>query len=245
MCTVTFIPAKGKVFITSNRDEKAWRKQALPPNFYLHSNHKILYPKDADKGGTWIALNDNGNAAVLLNGAFIKHEPDAGFTTSRGLIFIEIIENENPPKAFNEIDLSATEPFTLILFINGNLYECRWDGNKKYQTAKDKNQTHIWSSATLYSNEIVQIRKQWFDEWLAKNNNSTADDILRFHLFGGDGDKHNDIRMNRDGKVFTVSVTNMEIDNSSATMRYLDMQDKTIHTQTISFIQNSETVAAG
>lgn len=245
MCTVTFIPAGNKFFITSNRDEKAWRSKALAPAVYAQNNFKLLYPKDADKGGTWIALNENGNAAVLLNGAFVKHEPDARFTKSRGIIFLEIIKSEEPVNEFASIDLSATEPFTLILFVNKNLHECRWDGNKKYQSVKDKFQTHIWSSATLYSHEIVQRREAWFNEWLLQHTRPTADGILHFHLFGGDGDRHNDIRMNRDGHVFTVSVTGMEISDDEATMRYLDMQDESMHTHSISFIKNSETVTAG
>lgn len=245
MCTVTFIPAGKKVFITSNRDEKAWRSQALAPAVYTKNNFKLLYPKDADKGGTWIALNDNGNAAVLLNGAFVKHEPDARFTKSRGIIFLEIIQSTDPLDCFASIDLSATEPFTLILFTDNNLYECRWDGREKYQIQKNKNQAHIWSSATLYNHEIVQKREAWFAEWLQRHEEPAANDILQFHLFGGDGDTHNDIRMNRDGHVFTVSVTGMEIENDTATMRYLDMKDESMHTETISFTQYSETVAAG
>jgi uncharacterized protein with NRDE domain len=244
MCTVTFIPAKEKIFITSNRDEKAWRKQALAPAFYNHSSSKLLYPKDADKGGSWITFSNNGNAAVLLNGAFVKHEPDARFTKSRGIIFIEITESKNPVETFSSVDLSATEPFTLILFAGKELYECRWDGTKKYQSLKDKKQPHIWSSATLYGKETVLKREAWFNEWLQKNNSPAADDILHFHLFGGEGDNHNDIRMNRNGKVFTVSVTNMEISESFATMRYLDMKDESIHTQSVSFTNIPETTVA-
>lgn len=245
MCTVTFIPAKDKIFITSNRDEKAWRGRAIVPQFYQHNNYRLVYPKDADKGGTWIAINENGNVAVLLNGAFVKHEPDPRFTKSRGIIFSEIIESENPVDTFNTINLDATEPFTLVMYADDSLYELRWDGYKKFQTEKDKSQPHIWSSATLYAKDIVDRRSSWFNEWLKNNAAPSAKDILHFHLFGGDGDTHNDIRMNRDGKVFTVSVTNIEITASAAIMRYMDMQDETLHTENISFKQTAETQATG
>lgn len=240
MCTVTFIPSKDKIFITSNRDEKAWRKQALSPQFYIQNGYQLLYPKDAEKGGTWIALNENGNAAVLLNGAFVKHTPDNRYTKSRGLIFIEIIKNENPLKSFNQLNLASTEPFTIIIYADEKLYECRWDGYKKYHTEKDKDNTHIWSSATLYSNEIIDKRRNWFNVWMQKNTTPSVDDILHFHLFGGEGDIHNDLRMNRDGHVFTVSVTSMEIGKSFATMRYLDMKDETKHNQIISINKKLE-----
>ncbi|MEJ0104483.1 MAG: hypothetical protein WDO19_18800 [Bacteroidota bacterium] len=44
-----------------------------------------------------------------------------------------------------------------------------------------------------------------------------------FHQFTGDGDNHNDLAMNRDGKVFTVSITGVEIADQKAMMTYLDL----------------------
>ena len=63
MCTVTYIPVGEKKYITSNRDEKAFRKKALPPQPYLHKEISLIYPKDGDAGGSWIALNENGKQA--------------------------------------------------------------------------------------------------------------------------------------------------------------------------------------
>ena len=85
MCTVTFIPTKEKYFITSNRDEKNIRKQGYCPCRILRSiKRKLIFPKDGDAGGTWIALHENGNAAVLLNGAFEKHISDAALSQKPG-----------------------------------------------------------------------------------------------------------------------------------------------------------------
>jgi hypothetical protein len=47
---------------------------------------------------------------------------------------------------------------------------------------------------------------------------------LHFHQFTGDGDAHNDLLMNRDGKVFTVSVSSIQLTNNSSSMTYLDIQ---------------------
>ena len=66
MCTVSFIPSKDKIFITSNRDEKNTRARAFAPGIEHHNGYKMVYPRDADKGGTWISMKDNGDAAVLL-----------------------------------------------------------------------------------------------------------------------------------------------------------------------------------
>jgi uncharacterized protein with NRDE domain len=74
MCTVTYIPTKMGYYLTSNRDEHESRSQAVPPEIYTDAKISLLYPRDVDKKGTWIAVKNNGDLAVLLNGAFVKHE---------------------------------------------------------------------------------------------------------------------------------------------------------------------------
>ena len=56
MCTITFIPKSNNDFIlTSNRDEAPGR-ETFPPEIYEEEGVKLLYPKDALAGGTWIGL---------------------------------------------------------------------------------------------------------------------------------------------------------------------------------------------
>lgn len=229
MCTVTFIPVKDTFYITSNRDEKSLRKQAFPPKKYKHDEITITYPKDADAGGTWIALRNDGNAAVLLNGAFEKHVSMPPYRRSRGKIFIDIISTALPVQTFTAIDLENIEPFTVIIFHEKHLYECRWDGCKKFVKQLSNTQPHIWSSSTLYAKEVVKKREQWFAEWLRKNPAPQQTDILHFHRFAGDGDSRNDLFMNRDGKMHTVSITNIQIAPQSFCMRYFDLKDNTCH----------------
>ena len=225
MCTVTFIPTADKIYLTSNRDEKSWRKQALPPRFYFHNDVQLIYPRDEDAGGTWIAANKNRNAAVLLNGAFIKHVPLSLYRKSRGLIFLDVIKSNTPVKYFSKIDLSDIEPFTIIIVENNDLFECRWDGNKKYCRQLEVYQPHIWSSVTLYDDKVISRREQWFSDWIYENETPTQNKILNFHCFAGDGNKSTDLLMNRDGEVYTVSVTSIELNNNWATMQYLDLKN--------------------
>ena len=65
----------------------------------------------------------------------------------------------------------------------------------------------------------------WFRKWLQKNTSPALDDIIQFHLSGGEGDGHNDFRMNRDNQMLTVSVTGMEINSEKTFMKYLDLRD--------------------
>ena len=225
MCTVTFIPQKDRCFITSSRDEKAVRSKAHVPAVYADYIATLLYPKDAAANGTWIAVNQSGNAAVLLNGAFVKHDPEPPYRKSRGLIFLDIIGSNEPMDCFAEINLYKIEPFTVVILRQGSLYECRWDGEKKYCQQLDEKQPHIWSSATLYTHEAVSKRRQWFNQWMGEHSQPSQKDIFSFHHFAGDGDQYNDILMNRDGDMLTVSITAIEINNEKGMMHYMDLQD--------------------
>lgn len=241
MCTVTFIPATdGKIFITHNRDEKCVRAKAVPPQHYRINENDLLFPKDSQAGGSWIAVNEFGSACVLLNGGFVKHIPSPPYRKSRGLIFLELAASADIYNAYNQIDLNNIEPFTVILWNNKDLYECRWDAEKKYVKKLDASVPHIWSSVTLYDEAVRRKRSEWFERWLAENPILSLENIIHFHLFGGEGDQHNDLRMNRDGTMLTVSITGMEIMTSCARISYHDLQDNTIYKQEMEFIEINE-----
>lgn len=225
MCTVTFIPAADRVYLTSNRDEKHWRSPALVPAVYDFPSGKILFPKDADAGGTWIAAHENGNAVVFLNGGWIGHTPQPPYRKSRGLILLDLINSILPYHYFLSLPLDNIEPFTAVIWEDGRLYECRWDGAQKYKKALDATIPHIWSSVTLYNEEVISKRRRWFETWLREHGTPFQEDILHFHQFTGDGDEHNDLRMNRDGKVFTVSVTSLAITDHTIDIHYLDLKN--------------------
>jgi uncharacterized protein with NRDE domain len=225
MCTVTYIPAENSIFLTSNRDEHNLRADAIYPAVYGHSSGHLLFPKDAAAGGTWISIHENGNAVVLLNGGIVKHEHKPPYRRSRGLILLDLIDSENPFRTYNRIDLQGIEPFTVIILDDEQLYECRWDGARKYSSKLDNSRPYIWSSVTLYPDEVIAKRENWFRQWLLNNPSPTQQDILRFHQFTGDGDMRNDLLMNRDGEMCTVSVTSIKLENAISQMHYLDLKN--------------------
>lgn len=226
MCTVTFIPVKDNFFITSNRDEKNNRGRAMVPTLYHHNGYNLVYPKDGHAGGTWIALKENGDAAVLLNGAFIYHASQPPYRKSRGILFLEILSSDHPAWTFSKTDLSDIEPFTLILFENKSLYELRWDGTERYCKQLSASRAHIWSSATLYDGLVAKKREQWFAAFLNRMPGPTQQDILNFHRFGGDGDSHNDLLMERKGVYSTVSITSILLNADRGVMKYYDLNDE-------------------
>jgi len=223
MCTVTYIPSRDGFFLTSNRDESRHRSAALTPGLYRSGPYKLIYPKDADGGGSWIVLKENGTAAVLLNGAFLKHLRKPPYRMSRGMVLLDIMRSKDPLEALAQMDLARIEPFTLVLFVEGNLWDCRWDGHRKHIVSLDKTNPHIWSSATLYDERVAKERKGWFDEWLKDREQIAPGEIVRFHHSAGKGDIRNDLVMNRNNELYTVSVTSIVVSGEGSRMLYNDL----------------------
>lgn len=236
MCTVSFIPVKDRVFITSNRDEKLVRSRAIPPQQYNSGNVRLVFPKDAEAGGTWIVLRENGDAAVLLNGGFQKHLPFPPYRRSRGLVLLDIIKEAEHVNHFMQMNLEKIEPFTLVILEKNKLYECRWDGSNKSSKELSNTVPHIWSSVTLYDEIVIRKRESWFAQWLQVNPHPSTEDIIEFHLSGGEGDEQNDFRMNRNNHLLTVSVTNIEINKDNANMRYFDLTDNSAYEYSMNFL---------
>ncbi|WP_316786676.1 NRDE family protein [Pedobacter frigiditerrae] len=224
MCTVSYIPTDEGIIITSNRDENSERGCAFAPVIEKQGEYQLAYPKDPKSGGTWIAVKDNGDVAVLLNGAFENHVKLPSYRKSRGIILLEIIQSKFPEKTFDQISLAEIENFTLILYKKGSLMECRWDGFQKHKKSINVNQPCIWSSATLYSRPIRDEREQWFASWLEKEPNINQDKAIRFHQFAGTGDQENALVMARSNNISTVSITSVKITSATADMLYKDLK---------------------
>jgi uncharacterized protein with NRDE domain len=226
MCTVTYIPSTGNgYFLTSNRDEKKIRLVAQKPVWYLYASGKILFPKDGNAGGTWMALHENGNAMVLLNGATQAHQYLPPYRKSRGVVFLDIFDHPQPLAAFDQVNLHKIEPFTLVIRQQQYLFLTRWDGMDKTIEELDPAKGYIWSSSTLYSNEVIRKRKEWFDLFLTQHQDAGVDEILNFHRFAGDGDETNDVLMNRNDELFTVSITQLYRNQLNSLFQYYDLQN--------------------
>ena len=223
MCTVTFVPTPDGFYLTSNRDEHRRRGRAHRPEVYTEDIGRLIYPRDADAGGSWVALTEKGTTAVLLNGAFLKHARVPPYRTSRGLVFLEIIRKPDPLEYLAGMDLHGVEPFTLVLVYNGTLWDCKWDGSRKHILSLDRSRPYIWSSATLYDEMVSNERKRWFEEWLRSRVRIAPGDIIAFHQLAGDGDIRNNLVMNRDNQLLTVSVTSVVVAKEDARMVHHDL----------------------
>lgn len=235
MCTVTYVPHQKGYFLTSNRDEKNTRSQALLPEEYSYGVHRLIFPKDKDAGGTWITLKENGDSLCLLNGAFTNFIDNGLYTVSRGKIVLEIAADNNLVASFKNINLAKTAPFTLVIVYKTKLFECRWDGQRKHCNMLDNSKPYIWSSATLYDSIQQEKREKWFEQFLQNNKQPCQIEIMHFHKNTGDGNRENDLVMNRDDQYFTVSISSIAISENEYTMQYEDLIYNDINTTRFAF----------
>ena len=223
MCTVTFLPLGNTNFLfTSSRDEQRQR-ETLPPKTYLENDVEMLFPKDEVAGGTWIGVSSKKRLVCVLNGGFKKHKRKDNYRKSRGLIAKDLLKAKSLEHYIENLNLLDIEPFTMIIadWNNNelNLVELVWDESQKH-IIKHKNEPKIWSSSSLYTDEAKELRKKWFQEWLAEND-FTSSAILKFH-HSENKDKEQAILMKR-AYVETVSITSVKKTENTVEMDYEDL----------------------
>ncbi|MGV3697261.1 NRDE family protein [Flavobacterium sp.] len=227
MCTVSFVNANGKIIITSNRDEKTLRPNAIEPSHYSINNKNVIFPKDMHAGGTWYAVNENSTVLVLLNGAEERHQLRTGYRKSRGLIVLDLIGSESVAQEWDTIDLDNIEPFTLVLYENEKLYQLRWDEVAKSKLELDPNQSHIWSSSTLYPLEIRRERADWFYNFLDMHTMINEADMLNFHRYTESENTEHGLVIDREGLLKTLSITQTVIEKNKVVVHYSDLISET------------------
>lgn len=223
MCTVSFVTSNGKIILTSNRDEKIIRPNAVEPRNYFINNKNIIFPKDPKASGTWYAVTETANVAILLNGAAEKHYLKPAYRKSRGIILLDIISADSPIESWVTIDLFEIEPFTIVLFQEKKLYQLRWNEVKKQRIELDVSKNHIWSSSTLYPKVIREKRARWFYDFLNSKNQITALEIIHFHRYTENNNHEDGLVINRNNLLKTLSITQTVVEKNKIDIIYLDL----------------------
>ncbi len=182
--------------------------------------YPCFIPKDGKAGGTWIGTSRNNRLICLLNGGFENHKRAASYPKSRGLIVKELLIANDFEETCLLTDLEGIEPFTLVVVEwkeKRQLFEFVWDGKQRF-LEKLEWQPKIWSSSTLYTNDMKAMRQDWFREWFI-GKGMTAENILDFHKHGGVGFPEVDVFMRRE-KVGTVSITQVIKTGAMIDMHY-------------------------
>lgn len=230
MCTVTYIPTANGFVLTSNRDELLSRADVDLVTQETPFGEALHYPKDPQANGTWFGFTPT-RLVCLLNGGFIKHKRNLPYRKSRGLMVLELFDYQNVTDFTTNINLQNIEPFTLISVegkTNLMVTELVWDGEKKWLTHKVPSQSHIWSSATLYSAQIKERRLACF------NNIKPYDavSVLGFHQHAGtELGLEQQFKMKREGGLQTISTTQLEKTDKNLRFCHIGYVNQTVFNQ--------------
>ncbi len=228
MCTVTIIPINETDFVlTSNRDE-APNRISLKPEIYTIEDTKMLFPKDKLAGGSWIGVSDKNRVLCVLNGAFIRHERQTNYRLSRGVVVRDLLACKTIAPAIEDYNLNGVEPFTLVIADwNKTLqfFELIWDGSEKHFKELPL-EPKIWSSSTLYSQEMRQDRQDWFKAFKSENK-LDAESLMQFHKTTHIENTDYGVIMDR-GFVKTTSVSQIKKVDDTIKMHFNNMQDDSI-----------------
>ncbi|WP_051686387.1 NRDE family protein [Chryseobacterium hispalense] len=231
MCTVSYFKTKDAIIFTSNRDEKKNREKAVFPNTLELENHVLYFPKDKKASGTWFTADDNGNVAILLNGAFQKHTNNPPYKKSRGIVLLDIVKSNNFLHAFHKYDLLGIEPFQVLIFSDKKLMRLLWDGRSRHEILLDQNENHLLSSKTLYNDTIEDERQKYFSRFQGIKNIETQE-ILNFHK-EHQIEKESGIDRIIKEEYITVSITQLIIKKESIDFTYYDLTENTLQTKKI------------
>lgn len=225
MCTVTFFPKPNNAFIlTSNRDEAPGR-DTFSPELYNDDGVKLLYPKDALAGGTWIGISEKKRAVTLMNGGFVAHKRKAFYRKSRGVVVTDFLKTDDLKAGVETYNFEDIEPFTAVIVEwkqEVQLFQLVWDG-LNFDFSEEPLAPQIWSSSPLYPADLKKKREKWFSEFLFEKVRPSDKELLEFHKTAGEGDLNSNLIMDR-GVVKTKSITQIEKQNDTVEMYYEDLQ---------------------
>jgi transport and Golgi organization protein 2 len=237
MCTLTFFPTgQASCIITSNRDESLARKKASAPSWVKRNQTDLFMPVDGEAKGSWIAVSKKGRIAVLLNGAFEKHEHLPPYRLSRGIVLVQSFTFDDPTEFAIQYDFEGIEPFTMVIFETMpqlSINQIVWDGNQCSILRVDSAIPQIWSSTMLYPLEIRKGSLRLFHDFIEKNNPVNREKLLAFNrseLYSRKIKRNGD---DQNLKLETLSISSITADPGQVGFYYYDLLHNKETTQQI------------
>lgn len=164
MCTLTVCVEDGAYSLTMNRDELLERGES-GLHQYDEGDKAILYPRDAQAGGTWVGVNARGVTLCLLNRYDGHYRPDC---PSRGELIpagLRCGDEQGVRRWLNALNPEPYNPFSLVLISQAGVSRLLWDGR---QALRDQPEAAPWffmTSSGERFNEVEAKRRRQFDQW--------------------------------------------------------------------------------
>jgi uncharacterized protein with NRDE domain len=131
VCTLTLawqVFDEAPVAVAANRDESLER-ESLPPGVF-REDPRVVAPRDAEAGGTWIGYNEHGVFAGITNR---WGDADLAGDRSRGLLVADVLEARSATDAAAVVEGETArreyEGFYLVIADETAAYCYEWNGD--------------------------------------------------------------------------------------------------------------------
>jgi len=223
MCMVSYIPLENGFVIASNRDESLQRSKVLYPEMDANNVKQIVYPKDIVSNGTWIIVNEEGEAGVLLNGAAGNNLVQPVNKKSRGRLLINMFSHKNKLLYLATQNLSDFPPFTIVLLERQHLFEIQWDVKKLRIKPLNIKLPYLWLSNTLYTSDEQRVMQSNLKQAMKQTKLSKLNRLKQFHQQHRLNISFDAFKINAEGlKIYTLSSTYLTVEGNKVTMQFDD-----------------------
>jgi hypothetical protein len=177
MCTVTIWREDDHFTVTMNRDD-AQARQELPPTVQRGAKGDFVSPHDVQAGGSWIAANDLGLIACLLN----RYDPAPKGRASRGDIVLRAMDMPNVQAAALALSPAPGDysPFTCLLLDREHIVRVDWNGAQIAREALALKPLEMLTSSSWQEVEVRAKRSDVISQLTSKRQ-SLGDSIDTFH----------------------------------------------------------------
>lgn len=210
--------------LVCNRDESRSRPPALRPQIRRCGDRRATMPVDPVSDGTWVAVNDAGIAATLLN--VYPHLRGAGdpfnARTSRGSIIPRIMSATDLAAVMRQIgrlNPSDYPPFRLVITDARDVIELLSDGTTAQVVARSiSGHPHFFTSSGLGDHVVDGPRRELFHEMFAPGKDWVRAQPA-FHRHAWPDRRNVSVCMER-SDACTVSCTVIDIVNDRVALTY-------------------------
>lgn len=229
MCTFTAVKSADNVlFLTMNRDEKRMRLEA-GLEVQCYSNGEIVFPKDAEAGGTWLGSNSDGVVCALLNRYQDTATPNAANMCSRGAIIPDALRFggfDAVCQHLQSVDFSVYQPCNVLVF---SLQQARcfgWSGQALHVSDVSSEQPYMLTSSSVEAAYTLSYREGLFRQWAQSYKEATlgAESVLaEYHTATKTGAESESVLMSR-ALTHTKSISQIVMSEYSQELHYTNFE---------------------
>jgi uncharacterized protein with NRDE domain len=221
MCTLSYYITEKGYTLFFNRDEQKKRDVASSPSRYTLEGVSVLAPRDGDKGGTWVSVNEYGVSICILNAYRHYSKTSEIRYRSRGLLVLEVstaTSIDDFRQRILALDTQVYRPFQLVAFSKHETPVLfMWDG----RDLKEESAVFPLLSSSYNYEKAKDSRYNLYQKLRDKHGQINDAMLAEFHASHVPDKGPLSVCVHRE-HIQTVSLTQIKVGGAIASMGYID-----------------------